>query len=402
MTAAKTRLVAGANTVLTGKIWRVSAQFEHAITHDLCFALLTTNNARQIVGKSYYAHQTEINAGLLSSQHPNEKTYELTVDVTQMTDPAITRCCLVLYHYGARGGVAVGKSLKLTLDTLEYTVSLTGMNEAALVVAEFYQRNQQWKFRALAETSAYGLSALGRRMGAELDERSPYVGGHENSRIGQENGQAQNLPQRGQQWTGTAFLVAQNTLITNAHVVDGAQQMRLASLNGQYDATVIVSDRTNDLALIRADMSQSAAQTPYVPFRRQAASLAEPITTLGYPLASVMGNGIQVTQGNISGLFGPQNDSRLLQFTAPIQPGSSGSPLLDQNGALLGVISSVLHNTQNMNFAIRSALVMALLDAAGINYQVVDESQGKDQTIINASSLVSRIQAAIWRVECLS
>jgi len=402
MTTAKTQLVAGANTPLTGKKWYISAQFDKAITHDLCFALLSTNNARQIVGQAFYAHQTDTPSRLLSSQHPNEKTYELTVDATQINDPTMTRCCLVLYRYGARGGVDVGRSLTLTLDTLEYKVSLTGMNEAALVVAEFYQRNQQWKFRALAETSAYGLSALGRRMGAELDERSPYVGGHENSRVGQESGQAQNLPQRGQQWTGTAFLVAQNTLMTNAHVVDGAQQMRLASLNGQYDATVIVSDRTNDLALIRADMSQYAAQAPCLPFRRQAASLAEPITTLGYPLASVMGNGIQVTQGNISGLFGPQNDSRLLQFTAPIQPGSSGSPLLDQNGALLGVISSVLHNTQNMNFAIRSALVMALLDAAGINYQVADESPKQDQEIINASALVSRIQAAIWRVECRS
>ena len=123
--------------------------------------------------------------------------------------------------------------------------------------------------------------------------------------------------------------------------------------------------------------------------------LAQAITTLGYPLAGLMGSGIQVTQGVISGLFGAHNDIRLLQFTAPIQPGSSGSPLLDETGAVLGVVSSTFTHAQNMNFAIRNSLAMALMEAANLQYRLQSHAQA-----LSAAQMVTQTQNSIWRVEC--
>ena len=95
----------------------------------------------------------------------------------------------------------------------------------------------------------------------------------------------------------------------------------------------------------------------------------------------------------ISGLFGAHNDIRLLQFTAPIQPGSSGSPLLDETGAVSGVVSSTFTHAQNMNFAIRHSLAIALMEAANIPYTLQSSAQ-----TLSAAQMVTQTQNAIWRV----
>ena len=82
------------------------------------------------------------------------------------------------------------------------------------------------------------------------------------------------------------------------------------------------------------------------------------------------------TAGNVSALTGVANNSGELQFTAPIQPGSSGGPLLDSSGLVIGIVSSKLSEAamvraagslpQNINFAIRSQAIDAFLAANGI------------------------------------
>src|SRR5208283_1893121 len=85
------------------------------------------------------------------------------------------------------------------------------------------------------------------------------------------------------------------------------------------------------------------------------------------------------TQGNVTATNGIGDDSRYLQISAPVQAGNSGGPLLDQNGNLVGVVSSKLNALkvaiqdgdlpQNVNFAIKSAMLTTFLDSNRISFQ---------------------------------
>lgn len=372
-------LPTGANLPLSGTRWTITVNFPQNIRHDIGIALLPVNEAKQLVTTPCIAH-TSPPAWASIALQADDSSYQLTLDASQLPNADVTRLCIVIYRYGARGPLNLANNVTVQMaDVFSHDIALSNTPESALIAAEIYRKSGQWKVRALAETSAYGLAALGRRMGADIDDNCPFTA----------PGNPEPHPSN---WTGTAFLVAPNVFMTNAHVADGANRIRLSSLQGNLDAEPIISDSTNDLALLRI---ATPSHLQALPFRSSSIGLAQAITTLGYPLAGLMGSGIQVTQGVISGLFGAHNDIRLLQFTAPIQPGSSGSPLLDDTGAVLGVVSSTFTQAQNMNFAIRNILAIALMEAASIHYTLQTSAQ-----TLSAAQMVAQTQNAIWRVEC--
>ena len=63
---------------------------------------------------------------------------------------------------------------------------------------------------------------------------------------------------------------------------------------------------------------------------------------MGFPLTGLLADTANVTVGNVSALGGPNNDSRFVQITTPIQPGNSGGGLFDANGGIIGVVQSTL------------------------------------------------------------
>ena len=99
---------------------------------------------------------------------------------------------------------------------------------------------------------------------------------------------------------------------------------------------------------------------------------------VGFPLRGLLADRINVTTGNVSALAGPKNDIRLLQITAPIQPGNSGGPLHDESGNVVGVVVSKLDALkfasvtgdipQNINFAVNIRIAQIFLDAHGVKY----------------------------------
>ena len=131
--------------------------------------------------------------------------------------------------------------------------------------------------------------------------------------------------QSGETWTGTAFAIDPDYLLTCYHVIESAAIIGVRQ-QGQPDreAQVVLSDIGSDSAIIRV----SETLPSYLPLAQRCSdNLGETITTLGFPLSGLSSQ-LQVTQGCISGLTGFGDDIRDWQFTAPIQPGSSGSPLL--------------------------------------------------------------------------
>jgi S1-C subfamily serine protease len=150
----------------------------------------------------------------------------------------------------------------------------------------------------------------------------------------------------------------------------------------------MASDATNDLALIRADNWTGSTSGPI--FRDQV-RLGESIAVFGYPYGGAITASGSFTQGSISSLTGLGNDSSRLTITAPVQPGNSGGPVLDQSGRVVGVVVAKLDALaiaeatgdvpEGINFAIKASTAVSFLEANGLTPQ-----GGEENTASNLSA----------------
>lgn len=136
-------------------------------------------------------------------------------------------------------------------------------------------------------------------------------------------------------WSGSGFALKKGYLVTNFHVIDGASSISIRGVKGDisksYSATVVGSDKGNDLALLKITDSNFTGfgNIPYS-ISKSGTEVGEEIFVLGYPLTSTMGDEIKLTTGIVSSKTGFQGDVSLYQISAPIQQGNSGGPLFDK------------------------------------------------------------------------
>jgi len=202
--------------------------------------------------------------------------------------------------------------------------------------------------------------------------------------------------------TGSGFFFSSDGyLLTNLHVVTGCQTAGVNIRGLAVSAQVLSSDAKNDLALLKTERSPAFLQ-----FRDdQRLKLGESIVAVGYPLAGVIASSMNLTTGTISALAGIGDDTRMIQFTAPVQPGNSGGPLLDQSGHVVGVVTGKLSPLwtaahvgdlpQNVNFAIKASVVRDFLDSKGVDY-----STAPSTATIATPIIAERIKNAIVSIEC--
>lgn len=169
---------------------------------------------------------------------------------------------------------------------------------------------------------------------------------------------------------GTGFIVsAKGEILTNAHVVTGCSTVTVRLPDMQPErASVVARDPKNDLALLKGKSTPTA-----VAVFRQGPSVrtGDSVVVLGYPLSSLLGTEVHLTVGVVNALAGLADDSRYLQISSPIQLGNSGSPLLDDSGHIVGVVTAKLDAAtvakstgdipQNVNFAIKSEIAELFL-----------------------------------------
>jgi hypothetical protein len=153
---------------------------------------------------------------------------------------------------------------------------------------------------------------------------------------------------------GSAFLVAKRTLVTNAHVADAGSPV-LAVGPVRLPLKVVSIDRKNDLAVLSVDVDLTS--TP-LPMATGTVSPGEQIFAIGNP------EGLEktISQGIVSGLR-KEDDRDLLQITSPISHGSSGGPILNAKGEVVGVAVGALEDGQNLNFAVPVSYVRLILEA---------------------------------------
>ncbi len=137
---------------------------------------------------------------------------------------------------------------------------------------------------------------------------------------------------------GSCFVVSeQGDALTAKHVIEGASAITVTLGDGRIklaELTEALPD--DDVALVHMD-----ARTPaFLRISKARPRLGDPVMTLGFPATDILGSDAKYSEGTIASLNGPGGDPDLFQMSAPIQPGSSGGPVLDRDGAVIGLVTS--------------------------------------------------------------
>lgn len=160
---------------------------------------------------------------------------------------------------------------------------------------------------------------------------------------------------------GTGFIIDESgTVITNAHVVGGAQDISAQLYGGEKSKVEIVGvDYYTDVAVLK--LKGFTGKLSKVDLgSSEKLRIGQRTFVIGNPY----GLGVGLSAGILSGLDRMPSSINftepriaLLQTTAPLNPGDSGGPLLNSDGKVIGVTTSILEGTQNIGFAIPINLV---------------------------------------------
>ena len=179
----------------------------------------------------------------------------------------------------------------------------------------------------------------------------------------------------------TGFLIDANNnyIVTNAHVVSQAKkQLVVENTKGdQFNAEVIHVDGARDIAIIKIK-DNTFKKLPAIPYtiRKSNADLGEQVFMLGYPKQEIV-----YGEGYVSAKNGSRMDTIYCQLNTAANEGSSGSPVINKKGELIGILTSAERNAQGVVYAIKSINI----------HRAVEEAKKKESNagikIISGSAL---------------
>jgi tetratricopeptide (TPR) repeat protein len=150
--------------------------------------------------------------------------------------------------------------------------------------------------------------------------------------------------------TGTGFFIDRNgTVLSNLHIFENANSATISTFNNdkfEID-TILISSKEYDIIKFSIQ-NPKGIKFNYLEFKTQNPQKGEDIFTIGNP----MGLESTVSKGIISNIRDIENLGSLYQITAPISAGSSGSPVMNMKGEVIGIATFQLTSGQNLNFAI--------------------------------------------------
>jgi S1-C subfamily serine protease len=168
---------------------------------------------------------------------------------------------------------------------------------------------------------------------------------------------------------GSGFVYDSNgqmVVITNYHVVQNVLNITVTFINGDsYEAAVLGSDPYADLAVLSTD----APQSEYQPLEIVSSSnleVGDPVVAVGgpYGLAGSMTTGVVSALGRtITDETSSYPIANVIQTSAPINPGSSGGPLLNYAGQVIGVTTAIVSDSQGLGFAIPSSAILREIES---------------------------------------
>ena len=190
----------------------------------------------------------------------------------------------------------------------------------------------------------------------------------------------------------TAAHVSNECLLTKARVDGELVDIKQKAKSNLLDLAVFATHKKNRHALPIRNESQLY--------------LGEMITNISFPLQSILAGSPNLTRGNVSSKNALKGSKGQFQFSAPIQPGSSGGPVISDGGELLGVTVSTLNAasliekgilTQNINFALKAQYASKFMDQHNIAYQKVKPSENANFRTSNETALSAVVQLSCYQ-----
>lgn len=201
--------------------------------------------------------------------------------------------------------------------------------------------------------------------------------------------------------SGSGYAVTQTGLfVTNEHVIDDCDAVRVENLFFTSDVGILTSDKTNDIAIL-----QSRSQPPtHLSLSPDDPNILDEIIVAGYPFGDGISSGLKVTKGIVSAEMGIDDNYGTFQFDAAIQPGNSGGPILNENGYVVGTTVSKLNPDyykekfgavpEASNFGVKASIVATILSSVRDKYVYADKK-------IKTSDLRKLILESTYLVICL-
>ena len=155
---------------------------------------------------------------------------------------------------------------------------------------------------------------------------------------------------------GSGFFVESDRVVTNRHVLEGAYRAEVHSSTGAVFPVrgVLAVDAEGDIALLKID--PPATPIKPLPLDKTSPQEGESVVVIGNPL----GLEGSVTNGIVSAVRDIPTFGRIIQITAPISSGSSGSPVVNMQGQVIGLATLQITGGQSVNFAIPSERISQL------------------------------------------
>jgi tetratricopeptide (TPR) repeat protein len=161
---------------------------------------------------------------------------------------------------------------------------------------------------------------------------------------------------------GSGFFISKDgDVITNYHVLQGASRATIRSWDASMYPVkkVVAEDREADLMRVSVDLGQGTA-TPLL-VSTSLPQVGDRIIVIGTPL----GLEKTVSDGIVAAIREIPEFGKIIQLTAPISQGSSGSPVVNMNGEVIGIATFIILAGQNLNFAISGENIARLTSGEG-------------------------------------
>src|SRR5688572_12944095 len=174
---------------------------------------------------------------------------------------------------------------------------------------------------------------------------------------------------------GSGFFIDTDRVVTNRHVIDNAYRAEVHSYNGSiYQVKgVLAIDAEGDIALLKVEAPPG--QVRPLSLDRTSPQEGESVVVIGNPL----GLEGSVSNGIVSAIRDIPTFGRIIQITAPISPGSSGSPVVNMLGQVIGVATLQVTGGQSVNFAIPSERISQLQDGPLLSLSDLVATSGRNK-----------------------